>query len=89
MRDSPAPPISIRCVGPHSVTSWPKMRCQMSSNGKPMSAYSPLPAISRPPVGAYQVRVILTAARPGFSSSGRMIASAPAMKRKNKPTRMK
>ena len=35
---SPAPPISIRCVGPHSVTSWPNSRCQTSSSGKPISA---------------------------------------------------
>ncbi len=26
--DMPAPPISIRCVGPQRVTSWPKSRCQ-------------------------------------------------------------
>ena len=41
MSDRPAPPISIRWVGPHSVTSWPKMRCQTSSRGKPISAYKP------------------------------------------------
>ena len=28
--DSPAPPISMRCVGPHKVTSWPNNRCQTS-----------------------------------------------------------
>ena len=32
-----APPISIRCVGPQSVTSWPNSRCQKSSSGKPES----------------------------------------------------
>ena len=32
---SDAPPISIRWVGPQSVTSWPNSRCQMSSSGKP------------------------------------------------------
>ena len=52
--EKPAPPIIIRWVGPHSVTSWPKMRCQMSSSGKPISAYSPQPAIRMPPTGAYQ-----------------------------------
>ena len=41
--EKPAPPIIIRWVGPHSVTSWPKMRCQMSSSGKPVSAYRPQP----------------------------------------------
>ena len=29
-----APPISIRWVGPQSVTSWPNSRCQKSSSGK-------------------------------------------------------
>ena len=54
--DSPAPPISIRCVGPHSVTSCPKIRCQTSSSGNPMRAYSPPPATRTPPTGTYQVR---------------------------------
>ena len=36
--DRPAPPISIRWVGPHSVTSWPNSRCQTSSSGKPIRA---------------------------------------------------
>ncbi|SHV64785.1 Uncharacterised protein [Mycobacteroides abscessus subsp. abscessus] len=66
-RDSPAPPISIRWVGPQSVTSWPKMRCQMSSSGNPINAYRPHMAISSPPTGAYQVRVMRTAADPGLS----------------------
>lgn len=67
INDNPAPPMSIRCVGPQSVTSWPKMRCQMSSSGKPISAYRPHSAMSTPPTGAYQVRVIRIAAGPGFS----------------------
>ena len=54
-----------------------------------MSAYSPHPAIRTPPTGAYQVRVIFIAAGPGFSSSGRIIASIPAMNSRNSPTRMK
>ena len=49
-----APPISIRWVGPHSVTSWPNRRCQTSSSGKPISAKPPAAAISTPPSGAYQ-----------------------------------
>ncbi len=65
--ESPAPPISIRCVGPHSVTSWPKMRCQISSSGKPIRAYRPQIVISRPPTGAYQERVMRTADGPGLS----------------------
>ena len=51
-----APPISIRCVGPQSVTSWPKSRCQMSSSGKPSSENAPQAQISTPPSGAYQSR---------------------------------
>ena len=43
------------------------MRCQTSSSGKPISAYSPHPAISKPPTGAYQLRVMRTAAGPGLS----------------------
>ena len=45
---SDAPPISIRWVGPQSVTSWPNSRCHMSSSGKPMSANAPQAAIIRP-----------------------------------------
>ena len=51
---SDAPPISIRWVGPQSVTSWPNRRCQMSSSGKPLSAKAPQAAIIRPPTGAHQ-----------------------------------
>ena len=36
-----APPRSIRWVGPQRVTSWPKMRCQTSSRGKPASENPP------------------------------------------------
>ena len=84
--ESPAPPISIRCVGPQSVTSWPKRRCQTSSSGKPMSAYRPQAAMKMPLTGAYQVRVILTAATPGFSPSrGKTTADMPAMKSAKSP----
>ena len=48
---SDAPPISIRWVGPQSVTSWPNSRCHMSSSGKPGSANAPQAAIIRPPIG--------------------------------------
>ena len=50
----PAPPISMRWVGPHSVTSWPNRRCQKSSSGKAISENAPQAAISTPPTGAYQ-----------------------------------
>ena len=43
--DMTAPPMSMRCVGPQSVTSWPKSRCQTSSSGKPSSAKAPHAAI--------------------------------------------
>ena len=71
--DMPAPPISIRCVGPQSVTSWPKSRCQTSSSGKPIRANAPQAAIRRPPTGAYQSRAMRTAAGPGrpFGSRSR------------------
>lgn len=64
------------------------MRCQMSSSGNPISAYRPHNAISTPPTGAYQVRVIRMAAGPGFSY-GSTIAIEPAMNSRNSPIRMK
>ena len=54
IRVRPAPPISIRCVGPQRVTSWPKIRCQTSSSGKPISAKAAAASIAMPPSGAYQ-----------------------------------
>src|SRR4029450_8214939 len=51
---SEAPPISIRCVGPQSVTSCPNSRCHRSSSGKPLSANAPHAAIIIPPTGAHQ-----------------------------------
>ena len=62
-----APPISIRWVGPQSVTSWPNSRCQTSSSGKPISANAPAAVISTPPSGAYQSFEIRTAESLGFS----------------------
>ena len=50
--ESEAPPISIRWVGPQRVTSWPKIRCQMSSSGKASRELAPQIAIIRAPIGA-------------------------------------
>ena len=71
-----APPKSIRCVGPQSVTSWPKSRCHMSSSGKPISAKAPHAAMSTPPTGAYQSRWMRMAPAPG-RSLGRAMARQP------------
>ena len=86
--ESEAPPNSSRCVGPHSVTSWPKMRCQRSSSGKPVSATPEQTRISTPPSGASSPPGSLSAVAPGFSV-GRKIASRPAKNTPNSPTRMK
>lgn len=51
-------------------------------------AYIPQPAISTPPTGAYQLRVMRTAAGPGFSN-GMVMASIPATKMPNRPMMMK
>ncbi len=83
-----APPISIRCVGPHSVTSWPNSRCQTSSSGKPISANVPAEAIRTPPSGAYQSRPSRIADALG-RSFGSTIAKKPALKIPKRPTRMK
>jgi hypothetical protein len=53
-----------------------------------MSAYSPQPAISTPPTGACQLRVMRTGAGPG-SSNGMTIANMPATNIPNKPMMMK
>ena len=79
IRVRPAPPISIRWVGPQRVTSWPKMRCQTSSSGKPISAKAADAIIAIPPSGAYQSPLIRTAARLG-RPSGSTIARKPAVK---------
>jgi hypothetical protein len=57
----------------------------MSSSGKPSSAKNPAPAISTPPSGAYQSRVIRTAAGPGRSPTGNTMASTPEAKTPNNP----
>ena len=82
-----APPMSIRWVGPQSVTSWPKRRCQTSSSGNPISANIPQARITTPPSGAYQLPVTLIAVRDG-RSSGRTQATNPAMKMPKSPPRM-
>jgi hypothetical protein len=86
--ESDAPPNSSRCVGPHSVTSWPKMRCQMSSSGKPISATPEHTRISTPPSGASSTPGNRRAVGPG-DSVGRKIATSPAKKIRKSPTRMK
>ena len=53
-RRGAAPPIIIRWVGPQSVTSWPKIRCQKSSSGKPSRAKVLAASSPIPPSGAYQ-----------------------------------
>ena len=73
-----APPMSMRCVGPQSVTSWPKSRCHWSSSGKPIREKLPAANMITPPSGACQSRVILMNVGPSFFS-GRHIAKKPAM----------
>ncbi len=65
IRVIPAPPISIRWVGPQRVTSWPNSRCQRSSSGKPTRAKAPQAAIRSPPTGAYQSPAMLDGGRAG------------------------
>jgi hypothetical protein len=60
----------------------------MSSSGNPINAYSPQPAISNPPTGAYQSRVMRTADDPGLSY-GSVTANMPATKMPNSPITMK
>ena len=83
-----APPISIRWVGPQSVTSWPKRRCQTSSSGKPMSEKAPQAQTSTPPSGAYQSSVMRTAVALG-RPLGSTIEKKPAVKIPKRPARMK
>ncbi len=87
-----APPMSMRCVGPQSVTSWPKSRCQKSSSGNAMSANRPVAHMSTPPSGAYQSRAMRIAVGPGRSarsSRPRQIAKKPDAKMPYRPARMK
>ncbi len=88
IRVRPAPPISIRCVGPQSVTSWPKIRCQTSSSGNPIRAKADAASIAIPPSGAYQSPEIRTARSLGLPS-GRTIARKPALKIPKRPTRIR
>ena len=83
-----APPMSIRWVGPHSVTSWPNRRCQTSSSGKPIRLKAPQAQIRTPPSGASQSLPMRIAVGPGFSL-GMTMAKKPAAKMPNRPARMK
>ena len=84
-----APPRSIRCVGPQRVTSWPKMRCQTSSRGKPASENPPQRKIRTPPTGAYHSRLRRIGAGPGrVPFGGRKIASQPEAKMPIRPSRI-
>jgi len=87
-RLSPAPPISMRWVGPQSVTSCPKSRWETSSSGKPMSANAPQPMRTSPPTGTCQSRVSFTALAPG-RFSGSTSARKPAANRPKSPKSMK
>ena len=87
---SEAPPISIRCVGPQSVTSWPNSRCQTSSSGKPDSAKPAQAVISTAPSGAYQSPMMRTEVALGFlPASGSAMPSRPATKTPNRPKRIR
>ena len=84
----PAPPNNIRWVGPQSVTSWPNTRCQTSSSGKPASANAP----QRPSAGRRPARAARRRCRPrggAGGSRGIAIASTPARKTPNRPTRLR
>ena len=83
-----APPMSIRCVGPQSVTSCPNRRCQRSSSGNPSSANAPQAEMSTPPSGASQPGASRIAEGPGLPS-GSTMAITPAEKMPNRPARMK
>ena len=74
-----APPISIRCVGPQSVTSWPKMRCQTSSSGKPISANAPQQRDQHAAERRVPVAAMRTALGDGLSR-GSTHARKPAVK---------
>ena len=86
--ENAAPPNSSRCVGPQSVTSWPKMRCQMSSSGNASREIEPQTVMITPPSGAHQPLGRRIADRLGFSS-GSAIATTPAKRTPKRPTRMK
>ena len=85
--ESDAPPISIRWVGPQSVTSWPKSRCQMSSSGKPVSATRRQTAIIIPPSGAHQPPASCTAVGAGRLGRGSAIAEDARRRRRRRARR--
>ncbi len=81
--ESEAPPISIRWVGPQRVTSWPKIRCQMSSRGKAASELAPQIAIISAPIGACQPGAISKEVRVGLF--GRAMAEHPGEQHAEEP----
>ena len=60
-----APPRSMKWVGDHSVTSWPKIRCQTSSRGSAARPNAEQKIISAPPTGIRQLPPRRTQAGPG------------------------
>ena len=84
-----APPISSRCVGPHKVTSCPKIRCHMSSSGKAISDTAPQAQITSAPSGAHQPLGKRTAVSDGRRSLVSEIAITPEANTQNRPARMK
>ena len=85
--DRLAPPMSMRWVGPNSVTSWPKSLCQTSSSGKPSRAKVPQPSRRPAPTGARQERVRRSVPA-GRLSRDSAIEMAPAAKTPARPKRM-
>ena len=88
-RHRAAPPISIRWVGPHRVTSWPNRRCQTSSSGKPISAERAAGADQH--AAERRVPVLGRCGSPPAPGRpcGSTIAMKPAEKMPNSPARMK
>ena len=84
-----APPISIRWVGPQSVTSWPKSRCQKSSSGKPTSENAPQASDQHAADGRVPVAGDAHGAGPGRSRGAGTIARKPAAKMPNRPARIR
>ncbi len=83
------PPVSmIRWVGPHKVTSWPKIECQMSSSGNPSRANAPHAVMTRPLVGTTQVSLSRMPVRRASSPRAITMASQPAAKMPNSPIRI-
>ena len=84
-----APPMSMRCVGPQSVTSWPKSRCHWSSSGKPSSEKLPRGEHQHAAERGVPVARDLRRTSGLPPSRGRHIAKKPAMTMPYSPARMK